>query len=300
MQGLKRFLAGGLIAMATVAIAPSALAQAQDPGLAGTLSLSETGREAESPRPGADPPPARGAQAPTEPPTVELTDGTFTDDDPEVTLEVSNCASNVVTAESPIFASSAYEPDTMTVTADIVQGTESGTFPLTVTCQGQAPGVGELTVNAGSSDDDEITARITDGTFTDEDPEIRIEVTGCESDEVTAESPIFASSSFDEETGVITARIEEGTESGSFELTVTCEGQPTLEGEIEISAGGDGGDDDGGSMPRGGVDAGHGGTADGSPAGADGSPPAGWLLLPLLGATGAGLMVLRRRQGTDR
>lgn len=297
MQGLKRFVAGGLIAMATVAIAPSALAQAQDPGPAGTLSLSETGREAESPRPGADPPPARGAQAPTEPPTVELTDGTFTDDDPEVTLEVSNCASNVVTAESPIFASSAYEPDTMTVTADIVQGTESGTFPLTVTCQGQAPAVGELTVNAGSSDDDEITARITDGTFTDEDPEIRIEVTGCESDEVTAESPIFASSSFDEETGVITARIEEGTESGSFELTVTCEGQPTLEGEIEISAGGDG---DGGSMPRGGVDAGHGGTADGSPAGADGSPPAGWLVLPLLGATGAGLMVLRRRQGTDR
>ncbi len=303
MRGLTRIVAGVVIAMATVAMAPSALAQEQGSPRAGTLRFSETGPDAESPRTGADAPPARGAQAPTEPPTVEITDGTFTDDDPEVTFEVSNCASNSVTAESPIFASFSYAPDTRTGTADIRQGTESGTYPLTITCQGQPPSEGELTVNAGASDDGEISARITDGTFTDEDPEIRIEVTGCESDEVTADSPIFASSSYDEDTGVVTARIEEGTESGSYDLTVTCEGQPTLEGEIEINAGGTGGGgggSDGGSTPRGGVDTGYGGTADGSPPGADGSPAAGWLLVPLLGATGAGLIVLRRRHASDR
>ncbi len=302
MQGSKRFVAGALIAMATVAVAPSALAQAQGSGPS-TLRFSETAPDAESPSPGADAPGARAAQAPTEPPTVEITDDEFTDDDPEITLVVANCASNAVTAESPIFASSAYDPGTRTVTADIVQGTESGAYPLTVTCQGQPPQEGELTINAASSDDDEISARVTDGTFTDEDPRIRIEVTGCESDDVTAESPIFASSSFDEDTGVITARIEEGTESGSYDLTVTCEGQPTLEAEIEINASGSGsggGDGDGGSTPRGGVDAGYGGTADGPPADADGSPPAGWLLLPLLGAASAGVILLRRRHGADR
>lgn len=302
MRGFNRVVAGVLVAMATVAIVPSALAQEQDSGPASTLRLSEMGPETESPRPGADAPPARAAQAPTDPPTVELTDGEFTDDDPEVTFVVSNCASNSVTAESSIFASSAYDPGTRTVTADIVQGTESGSYPVTVTCQGQPPAVGELTVNAGSSDDEEITIS-GQGTFTEEDPEIIITVTGCDSNEVTAESPIFDSSSFDEETGEITAQVEEGTESGSYPLTVTCEGQPTLETEIEVDTGGDddGGDGGGGgSTPRGGVDAGYGGTADGSPSAADGSPRAGWLLLPLLGATGAGLIVLRRRHGTDR
>lgn len=302
MRGFNRVVAGVLVAMATVAIVPSALAQEQDSVRASTLRFSETG-PAESPRPGADAPPARAAQAPTEQPTVEITDGEFTDDDPEVTFVVSNCASNSVTAESSIFASSAYDPGTRTVTADIVQGTESGSFPATVTCQGQPPLEGELTVNAGSSgDDEEISVAITDGTFTDDDPEIQLEVTGCESDEVAAESPIFADSSFDEESGVITAQIEEGTESGSFELRVTCEGQPTLETEVEINAGdGEGGGGGGGSTPRGGVDAGYGGTAGGSPAGADdGSPSAGWLLVPLLGATGAGVIFMRRRGATDR
>lgn len=292
MRGLTRVVAGVLIGMATVAVVPSALAQEQDSAPASTLRLSETGPEAQS----ADGPSGRAAQDASQPPTIEITDGTFTDEDPEVVFEVSNCASNAVTAESPIFTSATYDPAAMTVTADIEQGTESGSFPLTVTCQGQPPLSGELTINAGPSDDDEeITARITDGTFTDEDPRIQIKVTGCDSNEVTAESSVFSSTSFDEDSGVITARIEEGTESGSFPLTVTCEGQPTLEGEIEISAGGDddGGDGDGGSTPRGGVDAGYGGTADGPPA-------ADWLLLPLLGAVGAALIVLRRRGATGR
>lgn len=293
MQGLKRFVAGVLIAMATVAIAPSALAQEQDSPPASTVRVSETGPESRSLRPGADVPPARAAQDSSQPPDFEVTDGAFTDDEPEIVLAISNCASNVVTAESPIFASATYDPAARTVTADIEPATESGSFPVTITCQGQPSLNGELTIDGGSSDD-EITVSA-EGTFTDEDPRIRITVTGCDSNEVTAESPIFDSSSFDEETGVITARVEEGTESGSFPLTVTCEGQPTLETEIEIDTGDDDSGDGGGgtTTPRGGVDAGHGGTA-------GGSPDAGWLLLPLLGATGAGLIVLRRRHATDR
>ena len=240
------------------------------------------------------------AQAPTDPPTFGVnTDGEFTNEDPRVAFTIANCASNVVTASSPVFTSASYDQATRTVTANIIPGTPTGTYPLTITCQGQPTLNAQYRVffNPMSSEiESQVGARVRDGRFTAEDPRITIVVENCRSNNVTASSSIFSSTSYDRDRRLVTARIKRGTRSGSYGIRINCRGQATLSGRIRIlgtSAGGGGVGGGGGSTPRGGVDSGLGGTA-------GGSPTAGWLLLlPLLGAGGL-TVVLRRRNAAGR
>ncbi len=144
----------------------------------------------------------------------------------------------------------------------------------------------------GGSQQQELQVTITDGTFTSADPEITFEVTNCESNEVDAESSIFAGTSYAPDTKALTATIAEGTESGTYEVTFTCAGEPDLTRKIEISktspspSPSPSDEDQTTEVPEGGVQTGGGGTADGVPA-------AGWALLPL--AAAPALIALRRR-----
>lgn len=142
--------------------------------------------------------------------------------------------------------------------------------------------------DAETAQQDQLQVVVTDGSFTSADREVAFEVTNCDSDQVGAESTIFASTSYDAETNILTATIEEGTESGTYKVTFTCEGHPDLTREYQISktvpspSPGDG-DDQTTEVPEGGVETGGGGTADGVPA-------AGWALL-----AAPALIALRRR-----
>lgn len=217
---------------------------------------------------------------------VTITDGRYTDRDRAVAFRVEGCTADDVRAQSEALSTQTYNPVNDTLTARVADDTESGTYDVTFTCSDpQVSQTESYRFNEGSSPipPPRITIDFTDGAFTDDDRRIAFIVRNCRSNVVSARSPIFSSSSYDRSLRVITARIEQGTRSGSYSLVVTCRGQPTLRTRARISASGsDDGDDDDGAFPRGGVDTGLGGTAaeaTGSSGDSGAGTAIGWVLL---------------------
>lgn len=103
---------------------------------------------------------SRGAAEPEPDPEISIsfTDGSFTGADTRIRFRVRNCRSNDVRARSPIFSRSSYNRRTRMVTANIEEGTRTGSYRLVVTCRGQATLRTEARITAsglgGDSDGD--------------------------------------------------------------------------------------------------------------------------------------------------
>lgn len=63
---------------------------------------------------------------------------------------------------------------------------------------------------------------VTDGLYTDRDPRVAFRVEGCTTGDVRATSVAFESATFDAPSSVLTARVVDGLDSDTYEVTFTC------------------------------------------------------------------------------
>lgn len=75
---------------------------------------------------------------------------------------------------------------------------------------------------AGAAQEEVLQIFPSDSLFTDADPRVAFRVEGCTADDVTAASEAFASSTYKPADDVLTARIADGVDDGTFDVTFTC------------------------------------------------------------------------------
>lgn len=191
--------------------------------------------------------------------TVEVVDGKI-GKDRQISATVKNCVSGDLTVSSKpeAFAKTDWNDEKNLLTATLKKGLEPGDYTVTFDCAGQEPLVRDTTLTedqlpdideGGNGDNgngggktespkpthERLSFVITDGFFTAKDRGIAFKVRNCESNQVTASSPVFSSTSYNKKSHVVNAQIKRGTEDGKYKLTVTCKGQKPVNTKITIS-----------------------------------------------------------------
>lgn len=85
-------------------------------------------------------------------------------------------------------------------------------------------GAGPRTEEALAAQAQPLQITVTDGLYTDRDPRVAFRVEGCTTGDVGATSEAFESATFDAPSSVLTARVVDGLDPDTYDVTFTCTG----------------------------------------------------------------------------